>query len=152
MSPTPAPELDVRPLLAAGQSPLETILAHVATLPAGAAFRLRAPFEPQPLYTRLAGVGFDHCATRQSDSSFVVLFTPKTVRLDLRLLEPPEPLQRTLEAATLLPPRGRLVTRTRFRPVHLLEMLAERGFVAASEEQPDGSWENVIVRASASTA
>ncbi len=142
----PTPELDVRPLLAAGQSPLEAILGHVAALPPGAAFRLRAPFEPQPLYAKLAGLGFDHCATRQPDSSYSVLFTPKTVRLDLRLLEPPEPLQRTLEAAGTLTPRGRLVTRTRFHPVHLLAMLAERGFSATSTEQPDGSWENTVAR------
>ena len=31
-------------------------------------------------------------------------------------------------------------------------MLAERGFTATSTEQPDGSWENVIVHASAATA
>jgi hypothetical protein len=145
--PTPqVSELDVRPILAAGNSPLDAILAHIAALPPGVAFLLRAPFEPQPLYAKLAGLGFDHCANRQPDSSFVVLFTPKTIRLDLRLLEPPAPLQRTLEASISLPPRGRIVTRTRFRPVHLLGMLEERGFVATSEEQPDGSWENTIVR------
>ena len=75
-----------------------------------------------------------------------------TIRLDLRLLEPPEPMQRTLEAATVLTPRAHLITLTRFRPVHLLAMLAERGFTATSTEQPDGSWENSIVQASTSTA
>ncbi len=140
-------ELDVRPLLAAGQPPLDAILAAVAALPPGAALRLRAPFEPQPLYAKLAGLGLEHCAHRQSDGSFVVLFSPRTVHLDLRLLEPPEPMQRTLEAAATLSLRARIVSRTRFRPVHLLAMLAEQGFAATSAEQPDGTWENVIARA-----
>lgn len=139
-------ELDIRPLVAAGCPPIDAIEAAIAAMPAGAALRLRAPFEPQPLYAKLSGLGFEHCAARQSDGSFAVLFTPRTTHLDLRLLEPPEPMQRTLEAAAALAPRARIVSRTRFRPVHLLAMLAERGFTAACTEQPDGTWENTIVR------
>ncbi len=145
-------DLDVRPLLAAGQPPIDAILGAVAVLPPGAALRLRAPFEPQPLYAKLAGLGFDHVAARDNDGSFSVLFSPKTIHLDLRLLEPPEPMQRTLESAAILAPRARIVSRTRFRPVHLLAMLAEQGFLATSTEQPDGTWENVIVRAAPSAA
>ncbi len=145
-------ELDVRPLLATGQPPLDAILAAVAALPPGAALKLRAPFEPQPLYPKLAGLGLDACAQRENDGSYVILFSPRTVQLDLRLLEPPEPMQRTLEAAATLPPRARIVSRTRFRPVHLLALLAEQGFAATSAEQPDGTWENVIAHATASDA
>ena len=88
---------------------------------------------------------------RQPDGSVFVLFSPRTTHLDLRLLEPPEPMQRTLEAAAALAPRGRIVSRTRFRPVHLLEILAGQGLIATSTEQPDGTWGNVIVRASTPT-
>lgn len=142
-------DLDVRPLVAAGRPPLDAILHAVAELPAGAALRLHAPFEPQPLYAKLAGIGFDHCATRQPDGAFLILFTPRTTHLDLRLLEPPVPMQRTLEAAASLAPCARIVSLTRFRPIHLLAMLAERGFTTTSTEQPDGTWENVIVRSAA---
>ena len=145
-------ELDARPLLAAGRPPLDAILAALAALPPGAALRLRAPFEPLPLYAKLGDQGFEHSAHREADGSFIILFTPQTVALDLRLLEPPEPLQRTLEAAAALPPRTRIVSRTRFHPVHLLTLLAEQGFVATSSAQPDGSWENVITRAAGPSA
>jgi len=67
-------------------------------------------------------------------------------RLDLRGLVPPEPMQRTLEAAAQLESGATLVTLTRFRPVHLLTMLEEQGLMATSTAQPDGSWENVITR------
>lgn len=66
--------------------------------------------------------------------------------LDLRHLEPPGPMQRTLEAAATLQAQDRLVTHTRFRPVHLLAMLDEQGFACTSTEQPDGTWTNVIAR------
>ena len=145
-------ELDVRPLLATGQPPIDAILAAVAALPPGGALKLLTPFEPQPLYAKLAGLGLDHCALRQPDATFAILFSPRTVHLDLRRLEPPEPMQRTLEAAAVLPPRARIVSRTRFRPMHLPAMLAEQGFIATSTEQPDGTWENVIVRAAAVAA
>lgn len=137
-------ELDVRPLLAAGQSPLAAILAATEALPATGALRLRAPFEPLPLYGKLGALGLDAAPTNEPDGSWTILFTPKTTTLDLRDLEPPEPLQRTIEAATALPRHGILVTRTRFRPVHLLAALGERGFATTSVEQPDGSWENTI--------
>lgn len=144
-------ELDVRPLVATGQPPIDAVLRAIAALPAGAALRLHAPFEPRPLYATLAGLGFDHCAEAQADGSFLVLFTAITVHLDLRQLEPPEPMQRTLEAAAVLAPYARIVSLTRFRPVHLLAMLAERGFTATCHEQPDRSWENVIIHAAPSS-
>ena len=137
-------ELDVRTLIAIGQPPIDAILGAIDALPQGAALRLHAPFEPKPLYAKLADLGFDHTTAVLPDGSFRILFTPRTVHLDLRLLEPPEPLQRTLEAAALLAPNARLVSLTRFRPVHLLAMLAERGFTTTNTEQADGTWENVI--------
>ncbi len=140
-------DLDVRPLIAIGQPPIDAILHAIAALPAGAGLRLHAPFEPKPLYAKLADLGFEHCAEHQPDGSFLVYFTPITIPLDLRELEPPEPMQRTLEAAAVLAPYARIVARTRFRPVHLLAILAERGFRATCHEQPDRSWENVIMHA-----
>ncbi|MBK8476595.1 MAG: DUF2249 domain-containing protein [Opitutaceae bacterium] len=142
-------ELDVRPLLATGQPPIDAILSAIAALPSGAGLRLHAPFEPRPLYSKLASLGFEHSAEPQPDGTFLVQFTPISIPLDLRELEPPEPMQRTLEAAATLPPYARIVARTRFRPVHLLAMLAERGLTATCHEQPDRSWVNVIVHTTA---
>ena len=49
-------------------------------------------------------------------------------RLDLRGLEPPEPLVRSLEAAEELRPGEALVLVTDRRPAYLLPLLVERGF------------------------
>lgn len=141
-------ELDVRPLLAAGQSPLDAVLAAAHALPHDVALRLVAPFEPTPLFAKLAALGLEHAVTPLADGSVSVLFSPRTEELDLRHLEPPAPMQRTLEAAATMLPKARIVTRTRFRPVHLLALLEDQGFSATSTEEPDGTWRNRIVRTS----
>jgi uncharacterized protein (DUF2249 family) len=149
-STTPERELDVRPIIATGGAPIGAILAAAQGLPSGGALRLIAPFEPVPLYGKLGELGFDHATRARDDGAWEILFTrrkvapPPPVMLDLRTLEPPEPLQRALEAATALPPGGVLIAITRFRPVHLLSILDERGLAWEANEQPDGSWETIV--------
>ena len=48
--------------------------------------------------------------------------------LDLRGLEPPEPLVRSVEAAEKLAIGEELLVTTTRRPLHLLSLLAGRGF------------------------
>lgn len=145
-------ELDVRPLLAAGQGPMQAIMEAVRCLAPGEVLRLVAPFEPVPLYAKLGDAGFAHVTRRREDGSFEVTFTPAAPRrpdpvlLDLRGLEPPQPMLRVLEEIEVLPEGGAIVALTRFHPVHLLEILEQRGFSADSEEQPDGSHETIIQR------
>lgn len=147
-----ARDLDVRPLLAAGQGPLGAIMDAVRTLAPGQALRLIAPFEPAPLYAKLGDMGFAHETRRLDDGTFEILFTPAApqrpapVLLDLRGLEPPQPMMRVLEELDSLPADGAIVALTRFRPVHLLEILEERGYAAETAEQPDGSHETIIQR------
>lgn len=63
---------------------------------------------------------------------------PHAVWLDVRGLEPPEPLTRTLAALQELPPGRQLVQVNVRVPIFLLPMLAERGFAYALEEShPD---------------
>jgi TusA-related sulfurtransferase len=64
----------------------------------------------------------------------------QVITVDARGLEPPQPLVRILEAASQLAPGGELVAKTDRRPMHLLPLLEERGFLTQSEEQPDGSF------------
>lgn len=52
-------------------------------------------------------------------------------RLDLRGLEPPQPMVRSLEAADELLPGEELLIVTDRRPVYLLPLLVERGFEIA---------------------
>jgi len=62
----------------------------------------------------------------------------EVLTLDLRGLEPPQPMVRILEAVENLPPDVELHARTDRRPVHLLAQLHQRGLVVESEPHPDG--------------
>lgn len=68
------------------------------------------------------------------------------IQLDLRELEPPQPLMKILETISTLPEGGVLAARTRWRPVLLYAPLAARGFVGESKEQDDGSYLTLIRR------
>lgn len=71
----------------------------------------------------------------------------ETVELDARGLEPPQPMVRILEALAGLPTGAVLRARTDRRPMHLYPLLAERGFLAKTQEQSDGSFLTLIRRA-----
>ncbi len=154
--PCPAPEdkiieCDVRDELRAGHEPLKTIIAAAARVAPDGALRLRAIFEPVPLYHVLGRQGFQHFAERLGDEDWCVYFwrgaaprqetavlpagvatplagEPNTVVLDVRGLEPPEPLVRTLVALESLPRGATLVQINERVPQFLLPRLHERGF------------------------
>lgn len=147
-------EVDVRPDLRAGREPFTPIMSAVEALPAGGVLLLRAIFEPAPLYRVLGGRGFDHWTERLADDDWRVWFYRRpaapaeaggeaaascpacetkaageeVVLLDVRGLEPPEPMVRTLEALERLPEQACLVQINERVPRLLLPMLAERGF------------------------
>lgn len=62
------------------------------------------------------------------------------IKVDARGLEPPQPMVRILEALAQAPADGEIEAYTDRRPMHLYAMLAERGYTAQTEEQPDGSY------------
>lgn len=72
-----AKELDARPMLAAGEQPVNQVMADLATLPAGAIYKLSAPFLPAPLIDKGSSLGFDHWLVREGEESFVVYFFRK---------------------------------------------------------------------------
>jgi hypothetical protein len=112
-------ELDVRPDLRAGEEPFSKIMAARKSLPDGCVLRLRAIFEPVPLYAVFRKQGFHHWTERLAADDWCVWFyrptapapgtTPEepevtaepaegVVVLDVRGMEPPEPMLRTLKA------------------------------------------------------
>lgn len=143
--------VDVRDDLARGREPFSRIMTAVEQLQPGQTLRLVAPFEPAPLYGVLAKRGFRHTVHAQPDGSFEVLFVGETptlpapnpanpsLELDVRGLEPPEPMVRILEALAVLPRNACLVAHTERPPLHLQATLPERGFVGESHLQADGS-------------
>jgi uncharacterized protein (DUF2249 family) len=152
--PTTIVDLDVRGDLRAGREPLPIILAAINGLPAGSVLHVRAPFRPTPLLQRLAQLGFASHAIAFADDDWSTWFwradtTPMAPKpeaaaaavpagvLDLRLLPPPEPLLRILEAVeasdapfdVLLP----------FYPEPLVALLEpSRRRIVLVEHRPDG--------------
>ena len=153
-----ATQIDVRPLLAKGIDPLQTVLERAAALPADAVLRLEAPFDPQPLRRVLAGKGFSSEARRQGDGHWQVIFrrdglgrldgdappprescpgTGEAERdcegnyyLDLRGQTPPQPLLAILRLCSGLDGTAVVVARLDRDPIYLYPELAEIGWTA----------------------
>lgn len=67
--------------------------------------------------------------------------------IDVRGLEPPEPLIRILDALEVLPPGATLRACTDREPCHLFGEAEQRGFRHECSAQPDGSWVTLLTRA-----
>ncbi len=145
-------DLDVRPILRQGGEPFGAIMAAVAALAPGQPLRLLATFKPIPLFQVLGARGFDAAAREIGGGDWEVIFTPAGVpsaqleptgkphmvdpgqgwpqpdfELDLRELEPPEPMVRALEGVESLPPGRTMAALLPREPVFLFEELRRRG-------------------------
>ena len=67
--------IDVRPLVAAGQEPFETIMVAVAQLRGDQPLVVKAPFEPVPLVGVLSEKGFSYSAEHLPGGDWKVRFT-----------------------------------------------------------------------------
>lgn len=143
-------DLDVREDLRNGVEPFSRIMAAQSGIPLGGVLRLRATFEPVPLYTALGHQGFAHWTERFAEDDWRIWFyrgdmaaqpvatpavadvsaldTDAVVLLDVRGLQPPEPMQRTLEALAQLGPDASLVQVNSRVPQLLIPHLNERGY------------------------
>lgn len=153
-------EVDVRDDLRSGREPFKRIMAARQRMPEGGALMVRAIFEPVPLYAVLGKQGFDHFTEELGHEDWRVWFypaekgpaTPKRITpaegraaddelgtgvivLDVRDMEPPEPMVRTLAALEALPPGGTLLQINLRVPQFLLPQLQERGFSYEVREQ-----------------
>jgi uncharacterized protein (DUF2249 family) len=155
--------LDVRDEIRRGEEPFARIMSAVRALAADHALGLRAPFEPLPLYTVLAGRGFAHWTECRVPDDWIVWFyrepgstvsemaAPKASeaagRLDVRGLEPPEPMVRILAQLDALDPGQTLEVLHDRRPVFLYPQLDDRGFSHETDEPAPGLVRIVIRRA-----
>jgi len=142
-----------------GAASLPPVPEALRALPAGSVLRVRAIFEPAPLYAVLAKYGLGHVTERLADDDWRVWFhhdasaratgdvaraaiaaddDDDVIVLDVRGLEPPEPMVRTLEALAVMP-RGKTLVQLNVRvPQYLLPKLEQRGFTYEVREQgPD---------------
>jgi uncharacterized protein (DUF2249 family) len=146
--------IDVREIMARGEEPFRAIMRVASNVPAGAAFRLVASFEPLPLYDVLARQGFTPRSHEIGDGAWEVIFTRAAelahhvpafedsagsdddwpaevtaeVTIDVRELVPPEPMIKILEALEELRPGERLLVHHVRRPIHLYDRLDEMGY------------------------
>lgn len=159
----PRVELDVRPVLAAGEEPFRLIMETVERLAEGEVLALRTPFDPRPLHGVMGRKGFlrrteeraaDDILTEYwrpgeaapaaatSDDRAPALEAPggprAEVTLDVRGLTPPEPLERTLAALDRLGPDEVLVQLNDRVPAFLLPLLDERGHAYRIAEDERG--------------
>lgn len=147
---------DVRAELRAGAEPFHRIMEAARATPEGGLLKVSAIFEPAPLYAVLARQRFSHFTERLAADDWCVWFlrdgaeapplSPASgevdpdadlVLLDVRGLEPPEPMVRTLEALATLP-RGKTLVQINVRvPRFLIPKLEERGFTYEVREQSE---------------
>ncbi len=142
-------DVDVRPMLRAGQEPFSAIMAALDRLEPGQGLRLYATFKPVPLFGVMADRGFTHHEAELDGGEWEVLFRPvaaasdpvapadviasaddwpePAVQLDNRDLDPPEPMVRILAAAEQLAPGQTLAALLPREPVFLFRELAKRG-------------------------
>ncbi len=147
--------LDVREDIARGREPFSRIMQAVSGLGLGENLILINSFEPVPLYGVLAKLGFDHRTERGPEGEWRITFSryarpegePAPAELDLRGLEPPEPLIRILHALPRLPRRQDLVALTDRQPLFLYPKLEALGFAYETEARDDRSFATRIWRA-----
>lgn len=120
---------DVRDELRAGREPFQLIMAARAQVPAGGCLVVRATFEPAPLYRVLGKQAFLHHTEELAADDWRVWFYIDVPVLDVRDMEPPEPLVHTLAAIQSLPDNGTFVQVNVRVPQFLLPKLTEQGFV-----------------------
>ncbi|OGK83793.1 MAG: hypothetical protein A2X52_20830 [Candidatus Rokubacteria bacterium GWC2_70_16] len=157
--------LDVREDIARGQEPFARIMAAVKGLRDGEAFVLRAPFEPIPLYDVLGKRGLARWTESLGPGDFRVWFYREpaasrseapgaagaaadrshVVRLDVRGLEPPQPMVRVLEQLDGLAAGQDLEVIHDRRPLFLYPQLEERGFAHETDE-PEAGVVRILIR------
>jgi uncharacterized protein (DUF2249 family) len=131
----PVVELDVRDDLRSGREPFGRIMSAVEALKETEVLRIRATFEPLPLFRVLGKRGFSHeTASHAPDDWSVWFWRDGTQWLDVRRLDPPNPLLQTLAALEALPDGHALVQVNVHVPQMLLPMLAELGYACDIDE------------------
>lgn len=131
-------EADVREDLRAGREPFQRIMAARDEAPADGALVVRATFEPAPLYRVMGKAGWSYHTEKLAEDDWRVWFYHEIPVLDVRDMEPPEPLALTLNAAAALPPGGALVQLNVRVPQFFLPKLTDLGFTHdVREVSPD---------------
>ena len=152
-------DLDVRSILAKGGDPFSLIMKTTSALGGDEALHLIVGFEPTPLYAVMRAQGRAAHTERDGDTFHVWFYadakaTPERapepadqrapllppVELDVRGLEPPQPMIAILEKLVELGPGVQLLVRHHREPVLLYEKLKLRGYAARATRRAEGDF------------
>ena len=133
--------LDVRPVLAAGDDPLENILLELDGTKDDGLLVVQAPFEPRPLVALLGQRGHSLRLRQLSPKAWElwVLGRRASPVTDLSCLPMPEPLEQALILAEGLEQGQSLIIHTPKLPRLLEAQLIQRGFEVATLTLGDGA-------------
>lgn len=158
-------ELDVRPIINSGRDPFKDIMGKAKSLGENEVLMIINNFEPVPLYSVLAKKGFAHKTTNElgewriyfyKDSNPAAPeadveikkpeFNEEIFELNVRDLEPPEPMIRILETLPKLSDNTILLVHHHREPLMLYDKLAERGYSAITNKIEDNYYKVVITK------
>lgn len=157
--------LDVREDIKNGADPFQKIMGAVGKLGEGEALHLINGFEPFPLYSVLKNKGFEHITNRIPEGFEIIFFRDNTgegpvkvsgeadensftdddlknlahkknnIEMDVRGLEPPQPLLKIFEALENLKDDEALYVTHERKPIHLYPRLKDAGYKFLTEER-----------------
>ena len=67
-------ELDVRDMLAAGEHPVNQVMADLKKLATGSIYKMIAPFLPAPLIDKASSINASHWVVKEREDLFVIYF------------------------------------------------------------------------------
>lgn len=157
-------DLDVRAEVESGSDPFKTIVTAVAGLKDGDVLHLVNTFEPVPLYTVMKMKGFAHstesiagvwhmyfykespAGDEPADAQKTGSVGGKTVEVDVRGLEPPEPMVKILETLPQIGKGDLLLVHHHREPLMLYDKLEHLGYEAAAEKVSEGYYKVRITK------
>jgi hypothetical protein len=67
-------ELDAKAMLAAGEQPVNQVIADLKDMPKGSIYKLMAPFLPAPLIDKATSLEIKHWLVKENDESYIIYF------------------------------------------------------------------------------
>lgn len=161
-------KLDVRPTISSGKDPFLDIMATVKNLKTDEVLHLVNSFEPLPLYTVMKNKGFEHWTEKDGNLFNVYFFAiedsqkqimnaqnenerprqnyEKVIEIDVRGLEPPEPMIKVLESLSSIDEETVLLVHHHREPAMLYPKLEERGYSAIANKIEENYYKVVITK------
>jgi uncharacterized protein (DUF2249 family) len=158
-------ELDVRPIIASGEDPFKQIMVKAKNLKDDETLLIINTFEPVPLYSVLGKKGFGYKSINENgmwkiyffkDKNFSPenesekrdkpVFNEEVFELDVRNLEPPEPMVKILETLPGLSDNTILLVHHHREPLMLYDKLVERGYSAVTNKIEENYYKVVITK------